>query len=81
VLRSVVGVFVRFRAPLQQKGATPTPGRRVRGGLPAGRRLEPYFFYRVGKAGPKSVDLLPARQESTDPRADVSATGFFTDKA
>ncbi len=48
---------------------------------PAGGSEERYFFYRVSKAGPKSVDLLPARQESTDPQADVSATGFFTDKA
>ncbi|OWP63249.1 hypothetical protein CDA63_10370 [Hymenobacter amundsenii] len=48
---------------------------------PAGSLEERYFFYRVSKAGPKSVDLLPARQESTDPQADVSAAGFFTDKA
>ncbi|SET72510.1 hypothetical protein [Hymenobacter actinosclerus] len=48
---------------------------------PGGGTAERYFFYRVSKAGPATVDLLPARQESTDPAADVSAAGFFTDKA
>ncbi|MFD2786039.1 hypothetical protein [Hymenobacter rubripertinctus] len=47
---------------------------------PAGGNEQRYFFYRVSAIKPKSVDLLPARQESTDPRADVSAAGFFTDK-
>lgn len=47
---------------------------------PAGGTEQRYFFYRVSAVKPQSVDLLPARQESTDPGADVSAAGFFTDK-
>ena len=47
---------------------------------PAGGAEQRYFFYRVSAVKPQSVDLLPARQESTDPEADVSAAGFFTDK-
>ncbi|MBT9395296.1 hypothetical protein KLP40_19170 [Hymenobacter sp. NST-14] len=48
---------------------------------PAGSPEQRFFFYRVSAVRPESVDLLPARQESTDPAADVSAAGFFTDKA
>ncbi|WP_157541419.1 hypothetical protein [Hymenobacter aerophilus] len=48
---------------------------------PGGGLRERYFFYRVSRADAQSVDLLPARQESADPAADVSAAGFFTNKA
>ena len=48
---------------------------------PAGSYGERYFFYRVSRTTPTTVDLLPARQESSDPAADVSAAGFFSDKA
>ncbi|RFP65180.1 hypothetical protein D0N36_09950 [Hymenobacter lapidiphilus] len=48
---------------------------------PAGGSGERYFFYRVSRTTPTTVDLLPARQESSDPAANVSAAGFFTDKA
>ncbi|NVO85669.1 hypothetical protein [Hymenobacter terrestris] len=48
---------------------------------PGGGTGERYFFYRVSRTTPTTVDLLPARQESSDPAADVSAAGFFTDKA
>ncbi|SDY07478.1 hypothetical protein [Hymenobacter psychrophilus] len=48
---------------------------------PSGGFGERYFFYRVSRITPTIVDLLPARQESTDPATDVSAAGFFTDKA
>ncbi|NVO30470.1 hypothetical protein [Hymenobacter lapidiphilus] len=48
---------------------------------PAGGTGERYFFYRVSRTTPTTVDLLPARQESSDPAANVGAAGFFTDKA